>query len=272
MPLLTEDVEDPVILQEVVGALQFVVGGPAGDDLLVVEGGGGEPDPALRHVPVRADDRVGVCRPHVERDDALAGVSLAAVPGDLGRREGAPGVALEAVLPPGHHRLVLSHDLHAQRGNWGEERQSAEDHGDFTSLTHDVQRDPGLGGEGHVVVGGETAIARPHVAPVQSLDGQRVLDGSLLVGDVGLVYDGVVPVPEHAGGRLPAHSNALDGQGVAFLEGAHWHRVGQLLATVTQYSRSGGGDWKYFNQKNNSIMKIFGKKTHGKQRAVENDK
>ena len=80
MPLLTEDVEDPVILQEVVGALQFVVGGPAGDDLLVVEGGGGEPDPALRPVPVRADDGVGVGGPHVERDDALAGVSLPAVP------------------------------------------------------------------------------------------------------------------------------------------------------------------------------------------------
>ena len=88
-------------------------------------------------------------------------------------------------------------------------------------LTHDVQRDPGLCGESHVVVGGQAPVPGAHVAPVQSLDGQRVLDGSLLVGDVGLVYDGVVPVPEHAGRWLAPHRHALDGQGVAFLEGAH---------------------------------------------------
>ena len=60
-----------MVLQEVVGSLQLVVGGPAGDDLLMVEGGGSEPDPGLGDVLVRADHRVGVGGPHVERDDAL---------------------------------------------------------------------------------------------------------------------------------------------------------------------------------------------------------
>ena len=106
-----------MVLQEVVGALELVVGGPAGDDLLVVQGGGAEPDPALRDVPVRTDHGVGVGRPHVERDDALAGVSLPPVPGDLCRGQGAPGDTLEAVLPPCHHGLVLCHDLHTQGGN-----------------------------------------------------------------------------------------------------------------------------------------------------------
>ena len=106
-----------MVLQEVVGSLQLVVGGPAGDDLLVVEGGGGEPDPALRDVPVRADRGVRVGGPHVERDDALAGVSLPPVPGDLSWGERAPGDTLEAVLPARHHGLFLRHDLHTQRGN-----------------------------------------------------------------------------------------------------------------------------------------------------------
>ena len=107
-----------MVLQEVVGSLQFVVGGPAGDDLPVVQGGGGEPDPALRHVPIGADHGVRVGGAHVERDDALAGVSLAPVPGDLSRGQRAPGVTLEAVLPACHHGLVLSDDLHTQRRNW----------------------------------------------------------------------------------------------------------------------------------------------------------
>ena len=60
-----------MVLKEVVGALELVVGGPAGHDLLVVEGGGCEPDPGLRDVLVRADHHVRVGGPHVERDDAL---------------------------------------------------------------------------------------------------------------------------------------------------------------------------------------------------------
>ena len=60
-----------MVLQEVVGPLQLVVGGPAGDDLLVVEGGGSEPDPGLGDVLVRADHGVGVGSSNVKRDDAL---------------------------------------------------------------------------------------------------------------------------------------------------------------------------------------------------------
>ena len=33
-------------------------------------------------------------------------------------------------------------------------------------LTHDVEGDPGLLRQRHVVVGGHAAVARPHVAPV----------------------------------------------------------------------------------------------------------
>ena len=69
--ILTEDVEPPVVLQEVVGSLQLVVGGPAGDDLLVVEGGGGQPDPGLGEVLVRADHGVRVGRPDVQGNDTL---------------------------------------------------------------------------------------------------------------------------------------------------------------------------------------------------------
>ena len=69
-------------------------------------------------------------------------------------------------------------------------------------LTHDVQGDPGLLGEAHVGVGGHASVPRPHVAPVQPLYGQGVLHGALLVGDVGLVNDGVVSVPEDTRGRL----------------------------------------------------------------------
>ena len=100
-------------------------------------------------------------------------------------------------------------------------------------LTHDVEGDPGLLRQRHVVVGGHAPVARPHVAPVQPLDRQRVLHqsqlstlssppirgehcsppitahlhGALLVGDVCLVYDGGVSVPQHAGRGLACISN-----------------------------------------------------------------
>ena len=106
-------------------------------------------------------------------------------------------------------------------------------------LTHDVQGDPGLRGERHVVVGGQTPPARSHVTPVQPLYGESVLHGPLLVSYEGLVYDGVVPVPEDRGGRLSPSGDTLDGEGVALLEGAHSHRVGQLLASVPQDARPG---------------------------------
>ena len=106
-------------------------------------------------------------------------------------------------------------------------------------LTHDVQGDPGLRGERHVVVGGQTPPPRSHVTPVQPLYGQSVLHGPLLVCYEGLVYDGVVPVPEDRGGRLSPSGDTLDGEGVALLEGAHSHRVGQLLASVPQDARPG---------------------------------
>ena len=60
-----------MVLQEVVGSLQLVVGGPAGDDLLVVECGGGQPDPCLGEVLVRADHGVRVGGPHVQGNDTL---------------------------------------------------------------------------------------------------------------------------------------------------------------------------------------------------------
>ena len=106
-------------------------------------------------------------------------------------------------------------------------------------LTHDVQGDPGLRGERHVVVGGQTPPAGSHVTPVQPLYGESVLHGPLLVSYEGLVYDGVVPVPEDRGGRLSPRGDTLDGEGVALLEGAHSHRVGQLLASVPQDARPG---------------------------------
>ena len=117
-------------------------------------------------------------------------------------------------------------------------------------LTHDVQCDPGLCGPSHVVVGGDTPPPGTHVTPVQSLYGQRVLHRALLVGDVGLVYDGVVPVPEDAGRRLPASGDTLDSQRVALFEGSDCRPVGQLLASVSQDTRTGRRNCNYISDKN----------------------
>ena len=68
-----------MILHDAVRPLQLVVGCPASDELVVVEGRGGEADPALRHVAVPADRAPRVSRPHVQGDDALPNLkSLAA--------------------------------------------------------------------------------------------------------------------------------------------------------------------------------------------------
>lgn len=55
-------------------ALEFVVGGSAGDDLLVVERPRPEPDPALRHVVVGADLAVRVGWAHGQGNEALTTV------------------------------------------------------------------------------------------------------------------------------------------------------------------------------------------------------
>lgn len=62
---------------------------------------------------------------------------------------------------------------------------------------------------------------------------QRILDRALLVGNVRLVNDVVVPEPEHAGGRLAPGGHALDGERIALLEWTHRIGVGQLLPSVS---------------------------------------
>lgn len=62
-----------MVLRHVV-PLELVVGGPAGDDLLVVERPGPEPDPALRHILVGADLTVRVGWAHRQRNEALTTV------------------------------------------------------------------------------------------------------------------------------------------------------------------------------------------------------
>ena len=62
-----------MVLRHVV-PLELVVGGPARDDLLVVQRPWPEPDPALRDVLVRADLAVRVGGAHVQGDEALTTV------------------------------------------------------------------------------------------------------------------------------------------------------------------------------------------------------
>ena len=85
-------------------------------------------------------------------------------------------------------------------------------------LTHDIESDPGLLRQRHVVVAGDTSVPRPHVATIQPLYRQRVLDSALLVGDVRLVDDAVVAEPENTGRGLASRGHALNGQRIALLK------------------------------------------------------
>ena len=62
-----------MVLRHVV-PLELVVGGSAGDDLLVVERPRSEPDPALSHVLVGADLAVCVGWAHGQGNEALTTV------------------------------------------------------------------------------------------------------------------------------------------------------------------------------------------------------
>ena len=79
-----------MILFNIVGSLQLVVSCSACDNLLVMQGAWGEPDPALRDVVVLANGCLGVLRVDVHRNDPLGVGRLPSVPRYFSSRQRAP--------------------------------------------------------------------------------------------------------------------------------------------------------------------------------------